>query len=217
MDKAQVLKAEVREHSGSKDAARLRNMGRLPVVVYGHKQEPVALTIDAHTFVEALHHGQRLMEIQVGKKHETMLVKDLQYDHLGKEVIHADLMRVDVTETVRVDVSLEFKGTAKGIHEGGMVEVHADRLEIECRVTEIPERITVSIKEMGLGDAMHAGDVQLPEGVKLISSPDLLLATCNIIAAAKSTEELEAEMPVAPEVITEAKEEEPGEEQQEKE
>jgi large subunit ribosomal protein L25 len=65
----------------------------------------------------------------------------------------------------------------------------------------------VSVKEMVLGDAIHAKDIQLPEGVKLISSPELLVATCHIVAEVKTTEELEAEMPAAPEVITAAKEE----------
>jgi len=150
------------------------------------------------------------MDIQLGEDAEKMLIKDVQYDYLGKEIIHVDLMRVDVTEMVRVAVPVELKGTAKGTHEGGMVEVHSDRLEVECRVTEIPERIVMSIKEMALGDALHAKDAPLPEGVKLVSPPEMLLATCHVVAAAKSTEELEAEMPVAPEVITAAKEE-PGE------
>jgi large subunit ribosomal protein L25 len=212
MDKALVLKAEVRQQLGSKDAARLRGQGQIPAVVYGHKQQSVAISLDGHSFVEELHHGHRLMDIQLGRKHEKMLVKDVQYDYLGKEIIHVDLMRVDVTERVRVEVPIELKGTAKGTHEGGMVEVHTDRLEVECLVTSIPERITVSIKEMVLGDALHAKNIQLPEGVKLVSSPELLIATCHEVAEVKTTEELEAEMPVAPEVITAAKEEPEAEE-----
>jgi large subunit ribosomal protein L25 len=211
MDKAQVLKAEVRRNRGSKDAARLRKQGQIPAIVYGHKKEPVAISLDARSFVEELHHGRRLMNIRMGKEHEAMLVKEVQYDHLGKEIVHVDLMRVDVTEMVRVTVPIELKGTAKGTHEGGMVEVHTDHVEVECRVTEIPERISVSIKEMALGDALHAKDLQLPEGVKLISPPELLLATCHVVAETKTTEELEAEMPAAPEVITEVKREEEGE------
>jgi large subunit ribosomal protein L25 len=122
-------------------------------------------------------------------------------------------MRVDVTEMVRVTVPIELKGTAKGAAEGGMVESHTANLEIECRVTQIPEKIVVSVKEMALGDAIHVKDIQLPEGVKLISSPELLVATCHLVAEVKTTEELEAEMPAAPEVITAAKEEpEEGEE-----
>ena len=151
--------------------------------------------------------GKGFKAVEIDKKNETMLVKDVQYDYLGTDVIHVDLMRVDVTEMVRVTVPIELKGTAKGAAEGGMVESHTGNLEVECRVTQIPERIVVSVKEMALGDAIHAKDIQLPEGVKLISSPELLVVTCHIVAEVKTTEELEAEMPAAPEVITAAKEE----------
>ncbi len=207
MDKAQVLKAEIRQGVGSKDATRLRRKGQIPAVVYGHKQEPVTITLNAKSFREGLQQGHRLMEVEINKKNETLLVKDVQYDYVGTDIIHVDLMRVDVTELVRVTVPIETKGTAKGAQEGGMVEIHTGKLEVECRVTQIPERIVVSVKEMALGDAIHAKDIQLPEGVKLISSPELLIATCHIVAEVKTTEELEAELPTAPEVITEVKEE----------
>ena len=204
MGKSLFLKAQVRQHVGSKDAAKLRQQGRIPAVVYGHRKKPVAISLDAHSLVEGLHHGHRVVDVQIGRKKETVILKDLQYDYLGKDVIHADLMRVDVTETVKVTVPIELKGTASGTHEGGILEEHMDRLEIECRVTDIPDCIGVSVKEIGVGDTLHAGDIELPEGIKLVSSPAMLLVTCTLVAAAKSTEELEAEVPVAPEVIGEA-------------
>jgi large subunit ribosomal protein L25 len=207
MDKAQVLKAEIRQGVGSKDAIKLRKKGQIPAVVYGHKQEPVTITLNAKSFREVLQQGHRLMEVEIDKRNETLLVKDVQYDYVGTDIIHVDLMRVDVTELVRVTVPIETKGTAKGAQEGGMVEIHTGKLEVECRVTQIPERIVISVKEMALGDAIHAKDIQLPEGVKLISSPELLVATCHLVAEVKTTEELEAELPTAPEVITAAKEE----------
>ena len=206
MEKALLLKAEIREQTGSKHAVNVRKQGRIPAIVYGHKKEPVAVSLDEHNFVEGLHHGHRLLDVQLGKKKEKMLVKALQYDHLGKDVIHADLIRVDVSETVKVTVPIELKGTAQGTHEGGIIEEHTDRLEVECKVTDIPESIIVSIKEIGVGDNLHAGDIELPAGVKLASSPETLLVTCSLVAAAKSTEELEEEVPIAPEVIGEAKE-----------
>jgi large subunit ribosomal protein L25 len=219
MEKALLLKAEIREHTGSKSAARVRKGGRIPAIVYGHKEEAIAVTLDAHELVEGLRHGHRLMDVQIGRKKQKTIIKDVQYDHLGKNVIHVDLMRVDVTETVRVPVPIELKGTAKGTQEGGIIEEHTDHLEIECKVTDIPETIIVSVKEIDVGDNIHAGDVQLPEGVKLISDPQTLLITCSLVAAAKSTEELEEEVPVAPEVITETKEaeEQPPEQEGKKE
>ena len=211
MNKTLQLEGQLRERTGSKAAARVRKEGRIPAVVYGHKQEPMAISLDAHDFVEGLHHGHRLIDVKVGKNTQKMIVKDLQYDYLGRDIVHADLMRVDVTESVRVTVPIELKGTAQGTHEGGIVEEHTDHLEIECLVSSIPDAIVVSVKDVGVGDVIHASDVALPDGVKLVSSPDSIVVTCHLVAAAKTTEEIEEEAPTAPEVIGEKKEEGEGE------
>jgi large subunit ribosomal protein L25 len=206
MKKTLLLKAEIREHTGSKTVRKIRKQGKIPAIMYGHKKEPVAILLDGHNFVEGLHHGHRLIDVQIGRKKEKTIVKDLQYDHLGKNIIHADLMRVDVSEKIRVTVPIELKGTAVGTHEGGIIEEQTDHLEIECKATDIPETIVVSIKDVQVGSTLHAGEIELPDGVNLVSPPDTLLVTCHLVTAAKTTEELEEEVPAAPEVIGEAKE-----------
>ena len=126
------LKAQVRQHTGSKDAAKLRSSGRIPAVVYGHKQKALAVSLDANDFTVRLLHGHRLLDVELDGSNEKLLVKDIQYDHFGKEVIHADLMRVDLTETVTVTVPIELKGVAKGTHEGGIVEISSDFALSRC-------------------------------------------------------------------------------------
>ena len=210
MAKTLVLKAEVREHTGRKAVQKMRREGNVPAVVYGHKEEPVAITMNAHDFVEGLHHGQRLMDLQIGSKKEKIIVKAVQYDHLGKNIIHADLMRVDITESIRVTVPIEIKGTALGTHEGGIVESHVGKLEVECKATDIPDKIVISVKDMQVGDAVHAGDITLPDGVKLVTAAGMVLVTCHTVEV-KTTEQVEEETPAAPEVITEKKETPEGE------
>ncbi len=216
MEKTLLLKAEVRELKGSKQAARIRERGLIPAIVYGHKKDAVAITVNGHDLVEGLHHGIKVVNLQLGKNKETAIIKDVQYDYLGHDILHVDLMRVDVSESVKVSVRLELKGTPKGAEEGGIIESQVSQLEIECMVTNIPASIPVSVKELGVGDSLHARDIKLPDGVKLVSDPDLLIAACNIVAEVKTTEELEAEAPIAPEVITERKPKE-GEEVEEEE
>jgi len=215
MEKTLQLKAEIRKQAGSKASAKVRKQGRIPAIVYGHKEEPVAISLDAHDFVEQLHHGHRLMDVQLDEKLQKVIVKDVQYDHLGKDVIHADLMRVDVTETVTVTVPIELKGTAKGAEHEGVIEQHSNRLLVQCKATDIPEGIVISVKDLDVGDSLHARDITLPPEVKLVSDPEMLIVACILVAAAKTTEEVEAEAPVAPEVIGEA--ERAKEEGQEKE
>ncbi|MFH1616244.1 MAG: 50S ribosomal protein L25 [Planctomycetota bacterium] len=214
MTKALVLKAEKRTQAGSKDAARIRRQKRIPAIIYGHKQESAAITLDLHDFTESLHHGNRLFDIKVDGKTEKLMVKNLQYDHLGRQIIHADLIRVSLTEKVTVTVPIELKGDAKGTHEGGIIEEHADHIEVSCRVTDLPEKISVSVKDVGIGDSLYAGNIVLPAGIELVSPSNLVIVTCHLVAAAVSTEQLEEEMPSAPEVIGEKpSEEEPSPEQ----
>ena len=209
MGKTFLLKAEVRTKTGTKDAARIRKQGRVPETVYGHKETPTSLSLDAHDFVQGLHQGHRFMEVEIEGKLEAMIVKDLQYDHFGRNVVHVDFMRVDVTERVKVQVPIELKGVAKGTHEGGIIEEHATRVEVECLVANIPEKIVVGVKDIGVGDVLHAGAIELPDGVDLVSPAETLLVTCHLKAAAISAEEgeIEEEPDTAggPEVITEKK------------
>jgi len=212
MEKALLLKAEIREKTGKVASAALRQRGKLPATMYGHKQDTVAISLDLHDAVEGLHHGQRVVDIELNGKKETAMFKELQYDHLGKDIIHVDLMRVDVTETVKVTVPVELKGTAEGTKHGGIINEHADSLEIECTVNNIPENIPVLIKDLNIGDNLYAGDITLPQGLKLVSDPKLLIVNCTIIVAAKVTEEAAVEAPATPEVIGEKKIEEEAEE-----
>lgn len=212
-----TLKAEIRPQAGSKAAAQLRQQGQLPAIVYGHKQEPVSITLGTHDFVEALHHGHRIFEVDIDGSKDTLLVKDLQYDHLGKSVIHADLMRVNLSERVKVEVAVELRGTAQGTHQGGIVEDVLSHIEIECKVSDIPEVIGVNIKGLGLGEALHASQIQLPPDTKLVTDPEAVVAVCHeprvmVVEEVPEGEEVEVEgeviegEPTEPEVITEKKE-----------
>lgn len=215
-----ILKARARNELGSKRAAKLRQAGSIPAIIYGHGQKPQAITLDQHDFTEGIHHGRRLFDVELDGKKEKLLVKDVQYDYLGRKIIHADLIRVDLSEKVKVQVPLAFKGTPAGASEGGLLEEHLDHIEIECAVTDIPESIDVSVKGLKVGDSLHARDVVLPPGIKLITAEDVLLIACHLpaapveepVAAAPGVEE-----PTSPEVITERKPKEGEEEAAEEE
>ncbi|HBG27374.1 MAG: hypothetical protein A2Y10_18910 [Planctomycetes bacterium GWF2_41_51] len=209
-----VLKAQTKSERGKKHNAKLRQQGIIPAIIYGHKQEPQPVVLNEHDFAEVLHYGKKLLDIEVDGKPTKLLLKDIQYDHLGKRMIHADLVRVDLSEKVTVAVPLIFKGTAAGVAEGGVTEEHLDSIEIECTVTEIPESIEVSIKGLKIDDSMYVKDIVLPQGTKLVTNPELLVMACKepVEIVEPSPEEAGLE-PTAPEVITERKpKEEEGEE-----
>ena len=198
VESANVM-AQIREKSGSKQSVKCRKQGLIPAVVYGHKQEPMSIALNVKEFSAGLTHGSRLFDVKINGKTEKLLLKDVQYDHLGLDILHADFMRVDLSERVQVEVAIEVKGTAKGQAEGGIIDQHMSSVEVECLVTAIPDAIVLNIKELGVGASIHAKDIALPAGVTLISDPEALVLSCHVLV---EKEEVAAEeAPTGPEVI----------------
>ncbi len=198
-----ILNAELRD-AGSKRAAALRAQGLLPAVIYGHKQDPESVSVSYKALVDGLHHGHRLFELKFENKSETLLVKDLQYDYLGKDIIHIDFVRVNLDEKADISVGLEFKGVAKGIADGGILDIHLDAVDLNCPVTSIPDSIVVPVKSLGLGDAIYAKDLKLPSGTTLVTDGEALVANCHtVVEKAEEVVEDEGEGIAEPVVITE--------------
>ncbi len=198
-----LLNVIKREKSGTKDAAALRKKKLIPAVVYGHKKESIAVAADEREFLDVVNKGNRLGQVQINDTKETVMIKALQYDDFGRAIIHADFVRVDVDEIVKVVVPIALKGTAPGTSEGGIIEERASEVEIECKVSNVPESIELSIKELQLDESLHASDIVLPEGIKLVTSGDVLIVACHEVAATKEAEETEIteEATQTPEVI----------------
>jgi large subunit ribosomal protein L25 len=204
-----TVTVESRTQLGSRANKRLRDSGKLPGVIYGHKLDVVPITLPKKEVVRHLNHGAHLFALTVDGKAENVLIKDVQYDHLGIDVLHVDFARVDLNERVDVTVPLEFKGEPKGIADGGVLTQVVAELEINCVVTNIPEAIRHNIADMGLDSVLHLKDIKLPDGVTALQDPELILATVKELE--EETESAEADAASAePEVIGKKKEEEPA-------
>src|SRR5947209_12452534 len=140
---AKTVQIEIKQRSelGSRANKRLRDTGFIPGVIYGHKLDVVPVTLPRKEVTNHLNKGTHLFDLGLDGKRETVLVKEVQYDHLGIEILHVDFARVDLNERVTVTVPLELKGTPKGEAEGGVLQQNISDLEIECVVTEIPDAL----------------------------------------------------------------------------
>jgi len=208
---SEVLKAERRNTAGTKAARRVRRSGRVPAIIYGKGIQPTPVSFDKHDLLQQLHHGAHLLDVELDGKVSKLLLKDVQYDHLGNDILHVDLARVDLRERIVVTVPIELRGTAPGIDEGGILEQHLTELEVECLVTRIPEVLRPSVTKLHVGDVLYAKDVELPEGVTLVTDPDE-----QVVSVRTVKEEVVAEEPEAaePEVIGRKPSDEQQEEQE---
>ncbi len=119
-----VLKATKREEIGTRQVRRLREQGLIPAVIYGHGEGAVSVTLNEHEVELAIQHGERLLEIEFEGKMHNVLIKEVQWETYGQEVIHVDLARVDLDERVEVTIKIVLKGTPAGASEGGVLQLY---------------------------------------------------------------------------------------------
>lgn len=212
---APVLNATPRERTGTRYAVRLRQAGGLPAVVYGHGEAPLAVSVDAKETVQMLHKGEKVFLMRIdGHSDQNVIVKDLQFDYLGTNVVHADFARVDLEERIEVNVPIHLVGEAAGLRTAGAILMHpTNEIQIECKVANLPDSLDVDVSHLKAGDVIHASDIELPlDTMKLLSDPDTIIAQIVVQAELpESEEETEVSGSEEPEVITERKEEDEDE------
>jgi large subunit ribosomal protein L25 len=175
------ISAKARNELGSRANKRLRDAGLLPGVIYGHKEAVVPVTLPKKEVVGHLSHGTHLFEVGLDGKKETVLVKEVQYDHLGLEVLHVDFARVSLDEEVDITVPLELKGDPKGEKDGGVLQQIVNELELRCKVTDIPDVIRHDVSGMALDDVVHIKDLKLPVNVKALQDEDLVVCKVELV------------------------------------
>lgn len=175
-----ALDAQTRTGSGSRKAAALRKQGRLPGVVYGHKQDVVQVSVSTEQFDAAIRKQHaRALTLSIDGKPETVLIKELQWDHLGKDMLHVDFWRVDPNERVKVVVPVELRGAPKTMG-GGVLEQPLHAVHIECLATSIPDGIRLDITNLTLGNPIHVRELTLPEGVTALEAPEAVVVQIKL-------------------------------------
>lgn len=205
-----TLQAQRRERLGTRYARRLRSAGRLPAVIYGHKTDPLAVSLDEKQVLTTLKHGAHVLNVAIdGGKTETCLIKDLQFGYLGDNVVHVDLARVDLDEEVDVKVHMNYFGQPESARKPGAIMVHdLNELTVRCKVRNIPSDFRVDLTAMG--EDLYAKDVKLPSGVVLVTPADTIISHIEIVKEEVETtgEAGATEAAADPEVLTARKDKE---------
>jgi large subunit ribosomal protein L25 len=184
------LVAEVRTTFGKGAARRIRAVGKIPAVIYGHGTEPQHVTLPGHEASLILRKANAVFDLNIDGKSQLALVKDVQKDPVRQIIEHIDLVIVRKGEKVTIDIPVHLEGDAE---PGTQVLQDANTLSIEAEATNIPERLIISIEGLGEGTQIHASDVPLPEGSSLISDPDTLVVGITGAVAADLGESEEGE------------------------
>jgi large subunit ribosomal protein L25 len=178
----------------------------------------VALTVAAADLSILVRGGARVLDVELDGKVEKVLFREVQWDYLGKDVVHVDLLRVDPNEKLTVEVKVELKGTPPGTLSGGVLDHTLRTLTIECLAIQIPDSVLVKISALEIGQALHVRDLEVPPNTRILNNPDAVVVRvaqpgAEIEATAAAGEEGAAQ----PEIIGRKVAEEEGEGEPEKE
>ena len=161
-----VLKSARRDEVGKGIARRLRQAGNVPAVYYGRNETPVALSVHAKE-LEALLHGSAGSNVIVDLKVEgdasadrKALLREIQRHPVRGDILHVDLQHISLSERITVEVPVVLVGTPIGVKDGGGILEHLLReVEVECLPTDIPDKLTVDVSHLNIGDSVHVSDL----------------------------------------------------------
>ena len=217
-----VIEVERRSSAGKGANRKLRKQGLIPAVVYGGGKEAVPVVIDRHTVTELLKQEKGrntvfLLKMKGTKQERHAMVRDAQIDPITRQYTHLDFIRVMKGQRLKVEVPVVLEGESAGVKVGGFLDWVGRTLHVECAAEAIPQSFHVDVTNLELGQHVTAGEMALPEGVKLLDDPRKMIATVK--THAKEVEEVKPEEAAAaateeaaePEVIKRGKAVEEGE------
>lgn len=177
------LDADLRESFGKGAARKLRAVGKIPAVIYGHGTDPQHVTLPGHETALLLRKTNVVVTLNIAGDKQLVLVKDVQKDPVRQIIEHVDLIVVRKGEKVTVDVPVHVEGES---YPGTLVMLDHNTLTVEAEATHIPASLTVSVEGLEEGAQIHAGDVKLPSGTTLVTDPEALVINITVPRASAS-------------------------------
>jgi large subunit ribosomal protein L25 len=191
MAKPLPIKAHTRKRSGTGALKRLRKEGLIPAVVYGKGHPATMIRLERKVVLDILSKSvseQILvnLEIEDTKENQLALIQEVTHNPLTGGILHMDFHAVKENEPMHAHVSIDLVGDAAGVKAGGLLEFLTHSLNITCLPLDLPEKIALDVSGLGLGEALHISDIQLPPGVKTDADPHIVVA---LIAELKGNQE----------------------------
>ncbi|MCD4741931.1 MAG: 50S ribosomal protein L25 [Desulfobacteraceae bacterium] len=177
------LKAKLRQETGKGMARALRRSERVPAIVYGSKLDPVMLSIGTVEFDRIVRDNGiqgvflKLAVDGESKKTRTVMLKEVQMDVFQKEYLHVDFHEIDMEAKVSVEVPVRIVGEAKGVIEGGVLQIIRRELVVFCKPADVPDDIAIDVSDMEIGDAVHIEEIALDEKVEIPHEVDFTVIT----------------------------------------
>src|SRR6266853_1763911 len=215
MAKQQKISAQTRTGVGRSAVNKIKQQGLVPAVVYGGKDKPQPVAVNAREIHNLLAHATSehvLVDLEIadggGTTNRLALIQEVQHDPIRGDVLHIDFHTVKADENLHAEIPVQTSGQASRVKNfGGILEIALHSIEVECLPKDLPDVIRIDVSALNIGEAIHVKDIQLPAGVTAKADPDLTVV--RVAAPVVEVEPVPAEAAAAaePEVIKEKKEE----------
>ena len=198
MTKQETAKLETftREKSGTGAARAVRREGKVPGIIYSKNSKPVSIALQKNELQQEYMRGRfhsRIVELTLDGKAVKVLPQDLQFHPVSDQIEHVDFLRVEDGMRLRVGIPVVFRGREKavGIKRGGVLNIVRREVEFLCNPASIPSQIEVDVSKLDIGQSLHIGDIDLPDGIEPTIKRNFTIAT--IAGRGKALEEPKAE------------------------
>jgi large subunit ribosomal protein L25 len=179
-----VVEGFIRKPSGKGGAHTVRRSGAIPAIFYGPETDPIPIQVSRNVLEKILKkqmNENALYQLTIRgngpESSKTVMVKELQKNPIDREILHIDFYEVSLFKEIDVTVGLKIIGKAVGVERGGILQETSRDLEIRCLPTNIPSHIEVDVSALDIGDSIHVEDIQLPDGIRVLSEANLTLVT----------------------------------------
>ena len=189
-----AIKAAPREETGRKGMKRVRNEGLIPAVLYG-TSEAQSVTVQFNELRHVIYTPDfKLVDLDVDGNTTQCIVKDVQFHPVTEEILHVDFLELAPGRAVKVEVPVTFEGTAAGVRAGGKLVKKMRRIKIMTTPEHMVDELVFDVSELTLGNSIRVKDAQVGEGIEILNSPNIPVASVEIPRALKGADEEEAEL-----------------------
>jgi len=202
-----TLSATIRSDSGKGAARALRRAGSIPAVIYGHKRQPMSLSVltrDLERLLERVSAESTVVELSIDGTVSRTLIREIQKHPFKKQLVHVDFQELVAGEMITVSIPLVIVGVSVGVRSfGGILDQTMRDLEVSVDPSNIPNHIDLDVSALGLGDSIHVRDIKLPAGVTVLTDSDasVLVIAAPRVSAADAAADAAAAATAEPEVL----------------
>jgi large subunit ribosomal protein L25 len=196
----ETLEVSARTDHGSRSMRRLRRAGRVPGVLYGGDSEPVSFDVDARILRNMLNRAGAMLQVSVdGGTAQPVLIKDVQHHPLRGDIVHADMLRVDMNVAIQASIPVELTGAedSPGVDAGGILNQEARELTVEALPADMPDVLTFDVSKLEMNQTVTLADLGVPTGLTIVGEPsEIVIATVTPPTLEPTEDEIETETAV---------------------